>query len=64
MDVLALTILVSLILAVIFLVCFTCEIIKPRKNSLEHTSLLPLDDEPVTAPVPTPEPLKTSNPKN
>lgn len=46
MEVLALTILISLILAIIFLVCFTCEIVKPRKNSLEHTSLLPLDDEP------------------
>ncbi|GHC41662.1 hypothetical protein [Roseibacillus persicicus] len=46
MEVLALTILVSLVLAIIFLVCFTCEVIKPRKNSLEHTSLLPLDDDP------------------
>lgn len=64
MEVLALTILVSLILAIIFLVCFTCEIVKPRKNSLEHTSLLPLDDEPLVTPVPTPEPPKTSKLKN
>jgi hypothetical protein len=46
MEVLAVTILVSVILAVLFLICFTFEMIKPRKNSLEHTSLLPLDEKP------------------
>lgn len=45
MNVLALTLLISLILAVLFLVCFTCEILKPRKTSLEQTALLPLDDD-------------------
>lgn len=46
MNVLALTLLISLVLAGIFVVCFACEVIKPRKSSLEHTSLLPLDDDP------------------
>lgn len=46
MEVLAVTIFVSLVFAITFVICFTCEITKPRKNSLEHTSLLPLDEDP------------------
>ncbi|MDP0491071.1 MAG: hypothetical protein Q7Q71_08505 [Verrucomicrobiota bacterium JB023] len=45
MNVLALTLLISLVLAGIFLVCFTFELLKPRKTSLEHVSLLPLEDD-------------------
>ncbi|MEM9081846.1 MAG: hypothetical protein AAGC74_14275 [Verrucomicrobiota bacterium] len=45
MNVLALTLLISLVLAGIFIACFTIELLKPRKSSLEQTALLPLDDD-------------------
>jgi hypothetical protein len=44
MNVFALTLLVSLCLAGIFVVCFACESKRTRKRSLERESLLPLDD--------------------
>jgi len=44
MNVLAVTIFLSLILAGIFICCFTVECLRKRKSSLEHDSLLPLDD--------------------
>lgn len=50
MNVLALTILISLVLAGIFLICFICEILKPRKNSLEQTSLLHLEESDTPTP--------------
>lgn len=59
MNVLALTILISLVLAGIFLVCFTFEVIKPRKTSLDQTSLLPLDDDPSAKPASEPSPFKS-----
>ena len=47
MEVLAVTILISLSLAGIFIVSFTLENRRRRKgsSSLEHASLLPFDDE-------------------
>ena len=44
MNVFALTLLVSLCLAGIFVVSFACEMKRTRKRSLERESLLPLDD--------------------
>ena len=44
MNVFALTLLVSLCLAGIFIVSFACETRQNRKRSLERESLLPLDD--------------------
>ena len=44
MNVFALTLLVSLCLAGIFVVSFACECKRTRKRSLEQESLLPLDD--------------------
>jgi hypothetical protein len=45
MKILALTILVSLCLAGIFIVCFIGEIRRGRKSSPERDSLLPLEDD-------------------
>ena len=44
MNVIAVTLLVSLCLAGIFIVAFACESKRKRKRSLERESLLPLDD--------------------
>lgn len=45
MNVLALTIFLSLILAGIFITCFAAECLRKDKSSPEHDSLLPLDDQ-------------------
>ncbi|MCP5536475.1 MAG: hypothetical protein H7A51_09620 [Akkermansiaceae bacterium] len=45
MNVLALTILISVCLAAIFIVCFIGELRKPRKRGIEHHALMPLDDD-------------------
>ena len=44
MNVIAITLLVSLCLAGIFIVAFACESRRKRKRSLERESLLPFDD--------------------
>ena len=44
MNVIAITLLVSLCLAGIFIVAFAVEATRKRKRSLERESLLPLDD--------------------
>ncbi|BDS08870.1 hypothetical protein NT6N_39100 [Oceaniferula spumae] len=44
MNVLALTILISVCLAAIFVVCFIAELKKPRTRGIEQDSLMPLDD--------------------
>ncbi|MEI7909405.1 MAG: hypothetical protein WCK77_07190 [Verrucomicrobiota bacterium] len=49
MNVLALTIFISVCLAGIFIVCFAAEIRRSRRSSPERDSLLPLDLE-VTKP--------------
>lgn len=46
MNVLALTILISMCLAGIFIACFAAEIRRGRRSSPERDSLLPLDPEP------------------
>ena len=46
MNVLALTILISLCLAGIFVCCFAAEWRRSRRSSLERDSLLPLNDAP------------------
>jgi len=43
MDVLALTIFISVCLAGIFIVCFAAEVRRRRRSSPERDSLLPLD---------------------
>lgn len=54
MNVLALTILISICLAAIFIVCFIAEQRKPRSRGLEQQALMPLDDpSPSTLPNPT-----------
>lgn len=45
MQMIALTILVSLCLAGIFICCFIGEMRRGRKSSPERDSLLPLDDD-------------------
>jgi len=45
MDVLALTILISVCLAAIFIVCFVAELKRGKRRGIEHVSLLPLDDD-------------------
>lgn len=45
MNALALTLLVSLCLAAIFVVCYAFESRRERKRSIERESLLPFDDE-------------------
>ncbi len=45
MNVLAITILVSLCLAGIFLMCFFLETTRKNKRSLEQDSLLPFQDD-------------------
>ena len=50
MDALALTLLISLCLAGIFIISFACEIGRKKKRSLERESLLPFDDDDSTPP--------------
>ncbi len=45
MNVLALTILISVCLAAIFVVCFIGELRKPHKRGIEHHALMPLEDD-------------------
>ncbi len=45
-NVLALTIFISVCLAGIFIVCFAAEVRRSRRSSPERDSLLPLDVEP------------------
>ena len=45
MNVLELTILISVCLAAIFIVCFIGELRKPRKRGIEHHALMPLEDD-------------------
>lgn len=45
MNVLALTILISVFLAAIFIVCFVAELKRNSKRGIEHDALLPLDDD-------------------
>ena len=45
MNVLALTILISVCLAAIFIVCFVAELKRGKRRGIEHVSLLPLDDD-------------------
>jgi len=56
MNVLALTILISTCLAAIFIVCFIADLKKKNHRSLEHDSLMPLNDdtEPITTPSQSP----------
>ncbi len=46
MNVLALTIFISICLAGIFVCCFAAECRRARRRSMERDSLLPLDDSP------------------
>lgn len=48
-NVLALTIFISVCLAGIFIVCFAAEVRRSRRSSPERDSLLPLDLEPTPA---------------
>ncbi|MBT8037028.1 MAG: hypothetical protein KJO21_05745 [Verrucomicrobiae bacterium] len=57
MNVLALTILISVCLAAIFIVCFIGELRKPHKRGIEHQALMPLEDD-APAPSPTEDPSK------
>ena len=45
MNALAITLLISLLLGGIFIACFAVEVTKKKKTSLEHDSLLPLEDD-------------------
>lgn len=45
MHVIALTLLISLCLAGIFIVSYACESGRKRRRSLERESLLPFDDD-------------------
>ena len=45
MIVLSLTILISVCLAAIFIVCCVGELRKPRKRGIEHHALMPLEDD-------------------
>lgn len=49
MNVLALTILISVLLAVIFIVCFIGELRKTHKRGIEHHALMPLEDDESTS---------------
>lgn len=56
MNVLALTILISVCLAAIFIVCFIAELKRHKRRGIEHDALLPLeDDESSTAPPQSPQ---------
>jgi len=45
MNVIAITLLISLLLAGIFIICFATEAFRKNNSSSEQTSLLPLEDE-------------------
>lgn len=45
MNVLALTIMISLLLAAIFVVCCISELRKPRNRGIEHQALMPLEED-------------------
>ena len=45
MNVLALTIMLSLCLAAIFVVFFVYELKKPRRRGIEHQALMPLEED-------------------
>lgn len=45
MNVLALTIMLSLLLAAIFVVCCIYELRKPRSRGVEHQALMPLEED-------------------
>ncbi len=45
MNVLALTILISVCLAGIFIVCFVAELKRNKRRGIEHDALLPLEDD-------------------
>lgn len=45
MNAIGITLFVSLILGSIFIICFAVEATKKRSSSLEHDSLLPLEDD-------------------
>jgi hypothetical protein len=48
MEVFALTVFVSLMLAVLFAALFVAERLQPESTSLEQAALLPLEDEPAS----------------
>lgn len=60
MNVLALTILISVCLAAIFIVCFVAELKRGKRRGIEHVSLLPLDDDTLS----TPSNASSSSPPN
>ena len=45
MNVLALTIMLSLFLAAVFVVFFVYELKKPRRRGIEHQALMPLEED-------------------
>jgi len=53
MNVLALTILISVCLAAIFIVCFVSELKRNKHRSIEHDSLLPLSEDDIASPQPS-----------
>jgi hypothetical protein len=55
-NALLVTLLVSLCLSGVFVLCFLCEHLRRRESGPEHDSLLPLDDPPP----PTQDPLHPS----
>lgn len=61
MNVLALTILISVCLASIFIVCFIAELKRPSRRGLEHDALLPLEQDDVDNSEPA-TPLNISTP--
>ena len=50
MNVLALTILISVLLVAIFIICFVAELTRNKRRGIEHDSLLPLEDDESTPP--------------
>lgn len=54
MNVLALTILISVCLAGIFIVCFIAELKRNSRRGIEHDALLPLEDDAPITPTPPP----------
>lgn len=61
MNVLALTILISVCLAGIFIVCFIYELKRNKRRGIEHDSLLPLDDDETSPPKKLSIPLSKPN---
>lgn len=45
MNVIGITLFISLILGSIFIICFAVEVTRKHKSSPEHDSLLPLEDD-------------------